>query len=174
MAVVTELWLSTDFPEWEMMKERGRQMAERMQGGPMAGLGGAFGGMDGRITTAMEENAEALAELEGHTMRTVTHFVTVPGDLELDRDAVLASADQPLGEGMGSVADAARQALGGRLGGLLGRGRRSEPEEPELKQSVFMRMTVELIEAHEGPIDDAVFEVPEDYTERELPMPVRR
>lgn len=183
MAVVTELWLSTEFPEWQLMQERGREMAERMRAGAMGGGMAAMGGMgsmggagmDGRISKAWEENAEALKELEGHALRTTVHFVTVPPDLELDREAVLEAADQPLSEGgPASVADAARQALGGRLGGLFGRGRQEEPEEPEMTQSVFMRMTTEIVEAHPGDIPAAVFEVPADYTERELPMPVRR
>lgn len=179
MAVVSELWLSTDFPEWAIMQEAREQMAEGFRAMAFGGeRGESFGGMsmDPRIEVALRENQEALASLEGIGMKTIVSFVSVPFELELDVQTVLAQSDQELASGMGSLAaesaaSAARGALG-RLGSRFGRGRKEEPEEPEPAQSIFMRTTTEIGEVDNGALDDSVFAPPEGYTEQTSDMPI--
>jgi len=182
MAVVSELWLSTDFPEWTMMQEAREEMAESFRA---SGMGenmqesmGGLSAMDPRIEVAMSENQDALAALEGTAVKTVVNLVAVPPELELEVDAVLAQSDEELAAGMGSLAAAgagaaARQALGG-LRSRFGRQRQEEPAEPEPTQSIFMRITSEIGDVETGDLDDSIFAPPEGYTERPADLPVGR
>lgn len=183
MAVVTELWLSADFPEYAMMQAMDGETVERMRESAAKGAGASmamFASYDPRLSEAMERNATELGKMEGHPVRMTTHFVAVPQDVPLDRDAVLASADRSLagdaaGAAASGAADAAKKALGG-LAGRFGRGRREEPEQEEEEeapaQAVFMRVTTEVRDVDIGELDASIFEVPEGYTERTVEGPV--
>lgn len=176
MAVVTEMWMSSEVPGAEAMKEWGRSMMGNM-GGIMPDMGamGAMPGVDPRMSEAMQRNAQELAEMDGMAIRTTVHMVMVPPDQELDLEAVLAGSDQPLSEGgdaPASAADAARQALGGLSGLLGGRGRAPAPDqagEAPMTQSVIMRTRTEISDVQAGGVDPALFEIPEGYTERAMP-----
>jgi hypothetical protein len=110
-------------------------------------------------------------------VKTVVNFVMVPPEQSLDREQVLAMADQPLSAGMGEVmadaakeeaADAARGALRGLSRGLLGRGDDEKEEEetaPALVQSILMRMTSSVEEIQTDPLSDDLFQPPAGYTE---------
>ncbi|MEQ9401428.1 MAG: hypothetical protein RJQ04_19835 [Longimicrobiales bacterium] len=176
MAVVTEMWMSSEVPGAEAMKEWGRSMMGGMAGGmPDMSAMGAMPGVDPRMSEAMQRNAEELAEMDGMAIRTTVHMVMVPPDQELDVEAVLAGSDQPLSDGgdsPASAADAARQALGGLSGLLGGRGRNAEPDEAgeaTMTQSVIMRTRTEITDVQTGGVDPSLFEIPEGYTERAMP-----
>jgi hypothetical protein len=180
MVMITELWISEDFPAaeagaegdmaWvEAMSDRGTsEMDQIMAANPQLG-------------TALERMEEEMEGLDGTTLESTAYVVVVAPGQELDRDAVLAMAGQPLSEGMGTVAgraagnaardaaaDAARSAAG-RLGGLFGR-KKEEPKEPEIPaQSILTRITTRVTEIEAGPFAPEVFEVDPTYTEGPAP-----
>jgi hypothetical protein len=181
LAVVTELWLSTDFPEAALMEAMQGEAMDRMretfsaQGGAASSME-AMSAFDPRLKDAWAKNAEELSKLEGTALRTTMHFVSVPPGVELDRDQVLADADKSLASGAGGAvaagaADAAKKALGG-LAGRFGRGKKEEPKEeeaPAATQSVFLRAVTEIGDVKTGDLDAALFLVPDGYTERTVP-----
>ena len=177
MALVTELWLSTDFPEYVMMQQMEGEALERFKesggGQGVAQAMAALAGSDPRMQEGWEKNLEAMKELKGTALRSTTHFVSLPPGATLDRDKVLGSADQAVSEGGGGggAAGAARQALGG-LAGRLGRGRRQEKAAPAAPpaQAVIMRVRTEISDVSTGAVDASVFQVPEGYTERTPPV----
>lgn len=164
MVLLTELWISNDFPATEAMKRMrpGGQVDTEVD--PMALS------YDPRIGAAMERLQEEMEGLDGISLRTVSHFVAVPLELDFDRDAVLRDAERSL---VADVADAAASSAVNsarrRLGGIAGRfGRRSrEPEPPRPEQVVFMRVISEIHDVSEAPLDAGIFTVPDDYTERD-------
>jgi hypothetical protein len=179
MVLLTELWLSKDLPNYEAIRkvqgEEASSMAEHASQGVSQVMEQAFAS-DPRMKQAFEENAAKLAELDGIAVRTVTSFVLVPPGQELNREAVLAAADQPLGPGAGDVIagaaeegakDAARSAVRNLTRGLLGR-RQEKPEETEAPaptQTILMRTTSAMEDVSTAHIADSIFEAPADYTE---------
>ncbi len=176
--VFTELWLSSDFPEADAFRRAQEEMAEGFIGSGGAGMGAvmaqAMGGGNASMQEAMEKNMEIMKELGGVPVRTVTHMVSVPAGMEFDAGAVLAAADKPLDAAEGPSAQdaamaAAREAMGGRLGGLLGRGKKEEePEAPAgpVGQTITMR-TVSTIEGiRTEALPDDLFQPPSNYTEK--------
>lgn len=180
MAVVTDMWLSTDFPQWDVMADLRDDLGEAwgsegMFGGSsgMEGMGAMGAGMGARMQQAMEEQQEALQELEGVPVRTVMNWISLAPDVELD---AMAALEQDLGGGGGmdmggSAAAAARSALSGLFGG--GGDDEEEEEEPEnagpAGQSVIMRAVTEIHDVEEGSVDPSIFQVPDGYTERAMP-----
>ena len=174
-ALVTDLWLSTEFPEYRMMQEMKGEAIERFrEGGASQGIAQAMGALAG-ANPGMEEgwqkNMEAMKELQGTALRSTTHFVTVPPGATLDRDQVLASAGEGVSEGGGGgAAAAARQALGG-LAGRFGRGRPQQQEAAAAPtaQVVTMRIKTEISDVGTGAVDPSLFLVPDGYTEKTPP-----
>lgn len=164
MVLLTEMWISDEFPAYEALKEMRPGAQVNTNANPMALQ------FDPRIGTALERLQEEMEGLEGLSMKTVAHFVVVPMELDFDRDAVLRDADRSL---MADVADAAvpgvtnaaRRGLRGLTGGLFGR--RSEPERPAPKQAVIMRVTTEIHDVSEAPLDPGIFVRPENYQPRD-------
>ena len=184
MVMVTELWISEDFPSASDM------MADALADGDMPWLTDMTerdSGMEQimatnpQVGTALARMQEEMDGLDGTTLESTAYVVVVAPGQELDRDAVLAMTGQPLSEGMGAVAgraagnaardaaaDAARSAAG-RLGGLFGR-KKEEPEEPEVPaQSILTRVTTRVIDIEAGPFAAEVFEVDPTYTEQPAP-----
>ena len=138
----------------------------------VAGLQQAFAS-DPRMKEAFETSMEEMKELEGMAVKTVSSFVMVPAGMELDRDAVLAAIDQPLGSGMGDLMGqaagrGARDAVGRIAGGILGR-RRQQQEEPQAEaatQTIMMRITSTVEDVQTGPVSDDLRRPPSDYEEK--------
>ena len=117
----------------------------------------------------LEELEAALAKLDlaGYELvadRVLSHGLT----------GTQFRVDEPLeaGEGMSmqdAAMQAARGAMGRRLGGLMGRNRQAEePEEPTgpTAQSITMR-TITLVEdIRTSALSDDLFTPPDGYTER--------
>jgi hypothetical protein len=111
-------------------------------------------------------------------VKTVSSFVLVPAGMELDWEAVLAAADEPLGSGMGELMGqaagrgaeaAARDAMSRISGGILGR--RGQQEEPGGQptpgtQSIVMRITSSVEGVQTGPVADDLRRPPSGYEER--------
>jgi hypothetical protein len=178
IAIVSEMWTSTDFPEYAMMQQVAAEAAEQFRQSASAGMAGMISGMaayDPRMGEMWEKNMEALEEVDGIALRSRVHVVLVPPGITLDQQKVLDGADQSLGGGVraaagAGAADAVRQALGGLFGG--GRRPAPEPEEPELSQSVIMRMSTEISGAETGAVPGETFRAPPDYTERKWVNPL--
>jgi hypothetical protein len=177
LAIVSELWMSTEFPEYQMMQQMQAEMVERFRETASAGAAGMMAGLtafDPRMKDMMAKNMEALGEVEGIALRTRMHFVTVPPGVTLDRQKVVDEGGESLGGGAsgaakGGAAEAMRQALGGLFGG----GRQSTPEPepdepPELAQSVFLRLNTEVSNAETVAISGDLFQPTPGYTE--IPM----
>ncbi len=175
--VLSELWLSEDFPGHEAEQAFHRAWAEKVAAGFAFDTADARDmdavyAHDPRLREALEGMEEQMEELRGSPLRSVSHFVTVPDGVEFDREAVLRDADKSLGDDV--VGAAARGVVGGarrRLGGMLRRGNRNR--EPQPQQAVIMRITTEIENPELGPLAPELFVPPADYTMRESPMPVR-
>jgi len=174
----TELWISTDFPGATEYREAQEKMGEAFLesgGGGMAELMSQALAGNPNMKDALETNWAEMKDMEGVPVRTVTHMVSVPAGMEFDPDAVLAAADQPLEAGeMPSAQDAAMEAakgaMGRRLGGLLGRGKKEE-KEPEAPtgpavQTITMRSVSTIEEIRTDALPDDLFQPPANYTER--------
>lgn len=177
-ALITDLWLSTDFPEHRMMQQTQGEAAERIRESSAQGMAQAMAALAGTnpaMKEGWEKNMEALKELQGTALRSTTHFVTVPPGATLDRDKVLETAGEKVQEGGGvaqGAANAARQALGG-LAGRLGRNRQQPQQEASAappSQAVIMRVKTEISDVGTGAVDPAVFQVPAGYTEKAPPV----
>lgn len=184
MAIVTDLWLSTDFPEQQLVAQmQGEAMQQFQESGAAQEMAASMQGLtayDPRIEGAWQKNLDALKELDGTALRTTMHFVLVQPGMTLDRDKVLAEADKSLssdvaGAAAASAEGAAKKAIGG-LAGRFGFGKKKEePKEekqPEPSQVVFMRIESQVTDVSTDPLDPSVFQVPDGYTERQMPTPI--
>ncbi len=172
LVVLTELWLSTAFPAWQATQEQQEAWRQASEGyAPSTqGMQQAFA-FDPRIKEGMERLAEEMQGLEGTTVRSVTHIVTVPYGMKLDRAIVLRDADRSLGDDMGDAAgnaakESAKGAIGGITGGLFGKKKKEEPKRPEPKQATVVRVTSDITDVNRGPLADSLFTPPTEYTER--------
>ncbi|MGD8322220.1 MAG: hypothetical protein PVJ02_17345 [Gemmatimonadota bacterium] len=184
MAVVTDLWLSTDFPEQKLMEQmQGEALKQFRESGAAQEMASSMQGVSAYnpgVEDAWQKNREALEELDGTALRATMHFVLLPPGVSLDRDQVLADADRSLSSDVADAAaesakDAAKNAVSG-LAGRFGFGKKKkEPKEetaPEPTQAEFMRIISEVHDVSTDPLDPSVFKVPEGYTERKVEAPV--
>ena len=175
----TEMWLSSDFPGADAYRRAQEEMGEAFMaggGGEMAGAMAQAMAGNPSFQEAMEKNMAEMKDMEGVPVRTTTHMVSVPAGMEFDAEAVLAAADQPLESvEMPSMADAAREAargaLGRRMGGLLGRRNQEEeePREPEAPaaQTITMRSVSTLQDIRTESLSADLFQPPAGYEERQ-------
>lgn len=177
LVLLTELWLSNDFPGQEALQEAETQMGrELMESEEGTALAQAFAS-DPKMGEAFKKSAEEMKGMGGTAVKTVSYFVMVAPGAEFDPDPVLAVADQPLSEGMGSaVAGAAtegakgalRGALSRRTGGLLGRrNQEPEPEAAGPTQAIVMRVTSTVEDVSTGSLSEDLFKPPVGYTEQQ-------
>lgn len=165
MVLLTEMWISDEFPAYEALMEMRPGGQVNANANPMALQ------YDPRIGSALQRLQEEMDGLDGLSMKTVSHFVIVPMELDFDRDAVLRDADRSLmadvaGAVVSGAAGAVRRGLGGLTRGLFGR--RSEPERPAPQQAVIMRVTAEIHDVSEAPLDPGIFVRPENYQARDV------
>ncbi len=180
IAIVSELWLSKDFPEYEMMRKMQGEAVEQMREQASQGMASSMKALSGAqpgLSDAWKKNEEELAKLDGYAVRSTMLFVAIPPGVELDRDAALARKDAKLSSSVARAAgqsteDAAKKALQG-LAGRFGRKKAEEPktEEPAMTQALFMRVKSEVQNVETTAIDPSVFEIPEGYTERPMGAP---
>ena len=174
LAIVTELWLSQDFPEYRLMQEMDGAALSRMKkqetGEGILGSLEEFLNSDPRMKVAFEKNQETVGAMEGVALRTTIHVVGLPGSMPVDRDKVLADQERSLSAdaadaAKSGVGDAARSAMGQVSGRLFGRKKREEapPEPEEPQQSVMMRMISEVSDVQLQELDAALFEPPAEY-----------
>ncbi len=173
MVVLTDLWMSTDFPAYEAMQrmeaEWGKQWQAKYAGANTGGMDQATQ-TDPRIGAAMEKLGKELDNLEGIALKSTTHFVLVPPGAKFDRKKALKDADKNLADDAAGAAaneavKSAEGAVSGITGGMFGK---SKPKEPKPEQSTVMRVTSEVTEVETVLLQDEVFEVPPNYTEVKL------
>lgn len=184
MVLLTQLWVSRDFPGWEAMQEAQGEMARELMKGEGAGLAQSMQqafASDPRIEEGFRQSMEEMQGLEGMPVKTVTSFIMVPPGQEFQPDPILASLDEPLptvnvGAAVADAAqesakDAARNAVSNLTGGLFG-GKKKEEEKPpeesqeeEPTQSVIMRVTSLVEDVRTDPIPNDLFQPPADYQE---------
>ncbi|MCJ7629272.1 MAG: hypothetical protein MUO50_12910, partial [Longimicrobiales bacterium] len=190
LAVLSELWISRDFPGWEELRKAQEEMATQAMS--EAGVGGQAGAIqqalasDPRMKEAFEKNMEVMKEMDGLAVKTVISFVVVPPEQELNKDEVLAMSDQPISEGVGGVlagaasdaakkeaADQARGAVRNLTRGLLGRRGNQEEEAPAAvevpRQAILMRMTSTVQDIKTGPLPAELFQPAPDYVQKDPP-----
>jgi len=167
MVLLTEMWMSEELASHPAFAEMREGAMEFARGGMSSG---EFGPMaaDPRMADAMERMQEEFEGLDGMAVRTTSLFLLLPGELEFDREAAVASLEEELSGDGPSLADlagagAARSALGGLFG------RRDEPEEPEVGQQPLMRMVQEVRDVRSVDLDPTLFQPPADYREVESP-----
>lgn len=175
--LVTNSWYGTGIPAFQAMAELNKRLAEEWTGG-LEGIMRSPGAMalmaNPMIQEMMEEARQEMEGLEGMPVKTVSSFVTVPAGAELDLDAVLAGEGEPLeveeGMSMQDLArEAARGAMGRRLGGLLGQNREAEeadvPAGPAV-QTITMRTTTLIQDLETRALSEELFQPPAGYAER--------
>lgn len=170
LIVLTELWLSEEFPGHaaeQAFREAwaGRFAHEADFEAESEGWSMVFA-HDPRIREGLERMETELAQVRGTALRSVAHFVTLPDGVRFDRGKVLDDADRSLVADVGDAA--ARGAARGvrrRIGGLFG-GDDDEDEQPEPEQIVVMRVTTEIEDVRVESLDASLFAPPAGYTER--------
>jgi hypothetical protein len=181
MVLFNELWLSSDFPGLAAIQEAQAKAAQEMMEEIQAGVAGALQqafASDPRMQEAFERSAQEMEELDGLAVRTISSFVLLAPGVELDRDVILASVDQPLSSGAGDVMagaaaagarEAARGAVRGLTRGILGRRQEEpEPEQPQAgpAQTIVMRTTSVVEDVGTAALSPDLFKPPTDYIER--------
>lgn len=164
-AMVNDVWISADFPAFRAMQESvsgGTVMQDYNAGGMVPALPGGSG-----IVEAMTRVQEELKEVEGMQVESVSYLVAL-GEDELDLEAVLGSAGEPIASpsGGGSTMDRMRSAMEGLMrqaegGGAGGAGNGG--------QIILMRTTDRITSVEEATLPATVFQIPEGY--RETPFP---
>jgi len=196
LSFLMELWQTDEFPDFEeiyeawarefagdpALQEMAAAMAEEME--PLVGEGGweALALWNPGVGAGLAQLGEALQEMEGTTLRSVTHVAFVPTGVTLDREALLAwepasMGDQVRGAATSVAQDAARSAVQGAVGGITrglfggGGNRDPEPEPEPAAVRPLLRLTREKSDIRIGSATDAAaaFAVPAGYTERALP-----
>jgi hypothetical protein len=164
MVLLTQLWVSSEVPGYEAYQAAQVQMGQEfMSSRAGQGFAAAFGS-DPRMQQAFEENKDALKDLEGLPLKTVSAFVMVPEGMEFDGDAVLASLDEPLATEEGPTDPAAAAAAAMKsLGGILGRGGQQEEAGPQV-QTITMRTISTIEDIRTSGLSDDLFQIPEGYT----------
>jgi hypothetical protein len=166
MVFVTELWQTADVPTADAMYEQWAQqlasdpalraIAESMTPAAESGdeaVAEALSQWDPQVAAGILQLADAIATLEGTTVRIATGVALVPLGAELDRDELLAWQPASMGDqlraGAGGAArqaasEAARGAVRGLSRGLPGRGNRDPEPEPAAVEAPVVRPLVRL------------------------------
>ena len=176
--MLTEMWVSEDFPGNTAMAEISEQAAAQLS--ESSGLDGevmarAFS-QNPHFAEAFEQNQEELERLRNLPLEQLSVFVALSPGAEMNADSALHG---PMGEMkidiVGAVASGASDAIAGAIGRRLGGfGRRSEPEPPppppQATQTLMFRVH-ELAESfNSGPLESGWNLVPAAYERRESPF----
>jgi hypothetical protein len=164
--VLTEAWNSSTAPMAQAYRAMGDASGVRDYADAastlMEVLTEAFA-EDPRFRAAFDRAADEANRIDGVAMRTITRFVAVAPEAEFDRALALGERS----EGPGLAQQAGRAALGGlarRAAGLPGRQQQAAEEPAEPTQQTVITITSEIRNVSTGPVDPALFTVPEGYT----------
>lgn len=168
MVVLTDMWTSRDIPVFQAQAAFEDNSAQRWADAGASiteGFAAAFAD-DPRVQVAFEQSMEEAKKIDGMTVKSVTHFVTVSPGESFDRNLAINGESE-------SGPSLAQQAGRAAIGGLMGRlGRRAQPEAPaepaQPKQATLFTVTSEVRNVSTTSLDASLFEVPAGYTEREM------
>ena len=168
MVVLTDMWASRDIPVFQAQSAFEDNSAQRWADAGASiteGFAAAFAD-DPRVRVAFEQSMEEAQKIEGMTVKSVTHFVTVAPGQTFDRELAINGKSE-------SGPSLAQQAGRAAVGGLMGRlGRRAQPQEPaepaEPTQATFFTVTNEVRNVSTTSLDASLFEVPAGYTEQQM------
>jgi len=150
-ALVTDLWLSSEFPEYRLRREMAPEaLAQYRRIGRPAGVTQALHALSAAnalMASAWEESMAALEELEGTVLGSVTHFVMLPPGAALDRAEVFATSAEEVEDVPGLAQGAARPA----------------------RQTVVMRVRIGITGVSTDAIAESTFAIPSSYKPKGLP-----
>jgi hypothetical protein len=146
LVLTSDIWLAPEQPALNEVHDFDRKYAEKLYGG-LAGVSAdqmaMAMAMYPMLRQAMERMSAEGDKLEGTAILTTLTF-----------DAV-RSAEQALAEAKEEPQPTAGRGIGGMLGGLARRARKTEPEEPK-QRTTFMSSTVEVLKLSTDVPADAV------------------
>jgi hypothetical protein len=171
--VLSEIWQTQNFPPKAAREFFDSTWAARtMRDVDSAAVAQAAKAMEDayreepRLRIAMNKLDSALANLNGHAIKTFSHFVAVPDGAPFDREKVLRDAEKGLvADVAGSVANNAMNQGRARLGRMTG-GRLGGARAPAPQQVVLMRTRYEVTELAVAPIPANEFLPPAGYKRR--------
>lgn len=150
-ALVTQLWLSSEFPEYRLRQEMAPEaLAQYRRIGRPGGLAQAVSALSRAnvlLASGWEESMTALEELEGTVLGSVTHFVVLPPGAALDRAEVFATAAEEVEEVPGRAQGAARPT----------------------RQAVVMRVRTGISGVSTDVVAESTFAVPPSYKPKGTP-----
>jgi hypothetical protein len=168
---VNDIWLSDNVPEMRVNDEFNQKMGEIAQEeftqSNMSTVISALLKSDPRVSEAMEKAQDGINELEGTTLLSVMHIVTVPPDMELDLELALGEKEKPKkkGGGFGSFLKDAAKAQGVNVG-----------DDDEKSDDPPEQMTLFSMESRTEDISDKsrnadYYQIPNNYKEVEFELP---
>lgn len=175
MKMNSELWLAKDIPGADEMREFYKRMAKELDWAP-TGLGNLMNRPD--INKAM---AKMMAEGEKMDGTTIEQVMRISGSAPAGPagDQTAAQQTQPA-PARPSLSDALGGALGSKLGGLGGFGRKKKQDSdattspaPEASASgqasgILIEMTVDSTGFSTSGVDEALFAIPANFKKVEL------
>jgi hypothetical protein len=174
LVVFSDVWLTQNFPglaaqrafdsTWAARTARDVDSAEVAQAAKAMEQAYAE---EPRLRVAVNKLDSALAALKGYSLRTVSHYVSVPDGATFDREKVVRDADKSLvadlaGSAAQSAVQEGRQRLGRLAGGRFGGGAKA----PKPEQVVIMRTRSEITELSTDAIGADKFQPPPTYRRR--------
>jgi hypothetical protein len=174
LVVLSDVWLTQNFPAlaaqhtfdsaWTARTTRDLDSAEVAQAAKAMEQAYAE---EPRLRVAVNKLDSALAALKGYSLRTVSHYVSVPDGATFDREKVVRDADKSLvadlaGSAAQSAVQEGKQRLGRLAGGRFGGGAKA----PKPEQVVIMRTRSEVTELSTEAITADKFQPPPGYRRR--------
>lgn len=174
LVVLSDVWLTQNFPAhaaqhtfdsaWMARTTRDVDSAEVAQAAKA--MEQAYN-EEPRLRVAVNKLDSALAALKGYSLRTVSHYVSVPDGATFDREKVMRDAEKGLvadlaGSAAQSAMNQGRERLGRLAGGRFGGGNKG----PKPEQVVIMRTRHEITELSTEAITADKFQPPAGYRRR--------
>lgn len=178
MKMNSEMWISKDVPGAAEMREFYKRMAKELDWAP-TGMGAMMNRPD--IAKAMAKMVAAGGKMEGTPVQQIVRIgVTGDGDpSDTQAGSARPSAPRP------SVSDALSGALGGKLGGFGGFGKKKKQDAPAADSQAndagsaqaagsLMEMTIDNTGFSTSGVDASLFAVPADFKKVEMNQSGRR
>jgi hypothetical protein len=177
MKMVSDMWLSKDVPGAAEAREFYMKMAKELDWAP-TGMGAMMNRPD--IAKAMAKMMAEGGKMDGTPVQQIVRIGAEGADL-----ANSQSASQQTSAPRPSVGDALSGALGAKLGGLGGFGKKKKQEAPAEGQAAessgnaqaggsLMEMTIDNTGFSTSSVDASLFAVPGDFKKVEEAQPGKR
>lgn len=167
---VNDIWLSNDVPEMDVADAFNRKMGEIMQeefaSFNMSNIVSVLLKSDPRVADAMDKAQKGIDELDGTTLLSTMHIVTVPPGMELDLALALGEKKKPKkkGGGFGGFLKKSIQVQGVNVFG-------DDDEEEEPEQKTLFSMISRTTNIKDKARDSKYYEIPSNYEEVKFELP---